>query len=201
MANVRTLKLNLLADTTDFASGIKKASGQTDTFGHSVQTSMKKIGKAAALATLAVGGMAVAFGVNAVKAYAEDEKGQRRLAIALKNTTGASKKQVAQVEKFISKTSLAKGVIDDKLRPAFQKLVSSTKDITKAQKLMNLALDISAATGKDVNVVSLALSKAYLGSNGSLGRLGLGLDKATLKSKDFGLVQEKLAKILYEGFR
>jgi len=196
MANIRTLKLNLLADTTDFASGIKKASGQTDTFGHNVSTSMKKIGKAAALAGLAVGGLAIKFGVDAVKAYNEDEKGQRRLAIALKNTTGATKKQVAGVEKFISKTSLATGVVDDKLRPAFQKLVSSTKDVSKAQELMNLALDVSAATGKSVEVTSMALAKGYAGNNASLGRLGLGLDKATLKSKDFKTVQDKLSKIV-----
>jgi len=196
MANVRTLKLNLLADTTDFASGIKKASGQTDSFGHNVSTSMKKIGKAAALAGLAVGGLAIKFGVDAVKAYNEDEKGQRRLAIALKNTTGATKKQVAGVEKFISKTSLATGVVDDKLRPAFQKLVSSTKDVGKAQELMNLALDVSAATGKSVEITAMALSKGYAGNNASLGRLGLGLDKATLKSKDFKTVQEKLAGIV-----
>jgi hypothetical protein len=196
MANIRTLKLNLLADTTDFASGIKKASGQTDTFGHNVSTSMKKIGKAAALAGLAVGGLAIKFGVDAVKAYNEDEKGQRRLAIALKNTTGATKKQVAGVEKFISKTSLATGVVDDKLRPAFQKLVSSTKDVGKAQELMNLALDVSAATGKDVEVTAMALAKGYAGNNASLGRLGLGLDKATLKSKDFKTVQEKLSGIV-----
>lgn len=196
MANVRTLKLNLLGDVSSFNKSMKQASGQTDTFGHNVQTSMKKVGKAAALAGVAVAGMAVAFGVNAVKAYMEDEKGQRRLAIALKNTTGATKTQIKQVEKFISKTSLATGVVDDKLRPAFQKLVSSTKDVSKAQELMNLALDISAATGKDVETVSLALAKSYLGNNASLGRLGLGLDSATLKSKDFGVVQEKLSKIV-----
>jgi hypothetical protein len=195
MANVRTLKLNLLGDVSDFSKSMGKAQTETRTFSQNLTRSMKSVAKGAAIAGAAVAGMAVAFGVNAVKAYAEDEKGQRRLAIALKNTTGASKKQVAQVEKFISKTSLAKGVVDDKLRPAFQKLVSSTKDITKAQELMNLALDVSAATGKDVNVVSMALAKGYLGNNASLGRLGLGLDSATLKSKDFGLVQEKLAKI------
>jgi hypothetical protein len=196
MANIRTLKLNLLADTTDFASGIKKASGQTDSFGNNVATSMKKIGKAAAIAGVAVGGLAIKFGVDAVKAYNDDEKGQRRLAIALKNTTGATKKQVAGVEKFISKTSLATGVVDDKLRPAFQKLVSSTKDVGKAQELMNLALDVSAATGKDVEVTAMALAKGYSGNNASLGRLGLGLDKATLKSKDFSTVQEKLSGIV-----
>jgi len=196
MANIRTLKLNLLADTTDFADGIKKASGQTESFSSSVKSSMKTLAKSAAIAGAAVAGMAVAFGVDAVKAALVDEKSQRRLAKALQNTTKASAQQIKGVEKYIAKTSLASGVIDDDLRPSFQKLVQSTKDIGKAQDLMTLALDTSAASGKNLETVSLALAKGYGGNNASLGRLGLGLDKATLKSKDFKVVQEKLEKIV-----
>jgi len=196
MANIRTLKLNLLADTKQFSKGMSKASGETDTFSSKLGSSMKSVAKNAAIAGAAVAGMAIAFGVSAVKAAIVDEKSQRRLAKALQNTTKASSKQIKSVEKYIAKTSLASGVVDDDLRPAFQKLVQSTKDVGKAQELMNLALDTSAASGKDINVVSLALGKAYNGNNASLGRLGLGLDKATLKSKDFKKVQGELEKIV-----
>lgn len=188
MANIRTLKLNLLADTDNFGKGLKKATGQSESFA-------KKVGKNFAIAGAAIGGVALAIGVDSVKAALQDEKGQRRLAIALKNTTGATKKQIAAQEAFIAKTQASKGVVDDKLRPAFQRLVSATKDTKKAQDLLNLALDISAATGKDVETVSAALSKGYAGNNASLGRLGLGVSAATLKSKDFTKVQKELADI------
>jgi len=50
------------------------------------------------------------------------------------------------------------------------------------QDLLNLALDISAATGKSVEAVSNALGKAYEGNTGSLTRLGVGLSAAEIKT-------------------
>jgi hypothetical protein len=194
MANIRTLKLNLLADTTDFSKGIKKASGQTESFSSKLGASMKSVAKNAALAGVAVAGMAVAFGVSAVKAFMEDEKSQRRLAKSLKNTTGATNKQIKAIEKYITKTSLATGIADDDLRPAFQRLTQTTKDTAKAQDLMSLALDISAGSGKSVESVSAALAKGYNGNLGALVKLGVGLDKATIKSGDFNVAQKELAK-------
>ncbi len=82
----------------------------------------------------------------------------------------------------ILKTSLATGVADDQLRPALQRLATATGSVTKSQDLLNLALDISAATGKSVETVSNALGKAYEGNTSSLGRLGVGLSTAEIKT-------------------
>ncbi len=54
--------------------------------------------------------------------------------------------------------------------------------VTKSQDLLNLALDISAATGKSVESVSNALGKAYEGNTGALTRLGVGLSAAEIKT-------------------
>lgn len=194
MSTVRQLKLNLLADTSDFQAGIKRATGETQSFQNKLKDSAVKIGKSFAIAGAAAGAMALKIGVDSVKAALEDQKAQRRLAIALKNTTGATKKQVAGVEKYIKKTSLAYGVTDDELRPAFQKLTQVTKSTTKAQDLMSLALDVSAGTGKSVESVSTALTKAYGGNLGSLKKLGIGLDENTIKSKDSKKAFEELSK-------
>jgi hypothetical protein len=104
------------------------------------------------------------------------------LANALKNVTDATDVQIAAIEKQILKTSLATGVADDQLRPAYQRLAIATGDLTKSQDLLTLALDISAATGKDVETVSNALGKAYEGNTGSLTRLGVGLSAAEIKT-------------------
>ena len=77
------------------------------------------------------------------------------------------------------------GVADDKLRPAFQRLVQGTQSITKSQGLLQTALDISAATGKDLETVSLALSKAYNGNIGALKKMGLPISDNIVKAKDF----------------
>jgi hypothetical protein len=84
-------------------------------------------------------------------------------------------------------------VSDDKLRPSLTTLVRATKDLGQAQSLLNLALDISAGTGKDLETVSLALAKAQTGNVGALTRLGVSLDKNAVASKDFDTIQRQLA--------
>jgi hypothetical protein len=138
-----------------------------ETAGEKAQFAIKK---AAVPAGLAIAGLAIA-GADAVKAFMEDDKAAQLLATSLRNTTGATDAQIASVEKFITQTSIAAAVADDELRPAFDKLVRGTGDVTKAQDLMNLALDISAGTGKDLGAVSDALSKAFNGQLGPLRKL------------------------------
>jgi hypothetical protein len=97
------------------------------------------------------------------------------------------------MEKTIGKMEMQKAVADDELRPALGNLVRATGDVTKAQGLLNLALDISAATGRDLNTVTIALSKAQTGQIGALTRLGVPLNAAAVKSKDLEGIQKDLA--------
>jgi hypothetical protein len=147
----------------------------------------------------AAGAMAIKIGVDSVKAAIEDEKSSRILELQLIKTLGANDKLIAGVEDYISATQLRVGVQDDKLRPSFARLVRSTEDATKAQELLNLALDISVATGKPLEAVSNALGKAYDGNVTALSKLGLGLDQSVLKAGDFNVIGEKLKKT-YGGF-
>jgi len=195
MADTRTLKLSLLADVNKFLDGMNKAETGTKSLGSKVG----KYSKAMAGAFLAVGAaagvMAVKIGVDSVKAAVEDEKSQATLAQALKNTTKATNAQIKSSEDWIYKQQISYGISDSKLRPALANLARATGDVEKAQKLTNLAMDISAATGKDVESVSLALSKAYNGNLGALTRLGVPLDASIIKSKDFGAATEELQKL------
>jgi hypothetical protein len=191
----RTLKLSLLADVAEFTKGIKTAGKDTESIGDQFTA----FGKKAALAFAAAGAAIGAFAVESIKNAAADEKAQRLLALTIENTTNATAAQIAGVEKYISTTSIAIGVTDDELRPAFARLTRSTKDVEDAQKLLNLALDISSATGKPLEAVANALGKAYDGNLASLGRLGLGIDQSILKSKDFDLVFNTLTKT-FGGF-
>jgi len=148
-------------------AGIDKAINdfkKLETKGEKAAFAIKKAAVPAGLALAAVG--AVAF--DAVKAFAEDDAAAQKLATTLTNVTGANDAQVKSVEDFISKTSVAAAVADDELRPALDSLVRGTGDITKAQELMGLALDVSAGTGKDLGSVSDALSKAFNGNFKSL---------------------------------
>jgi hypothetical protein len=86
-------------------------------------------------------------------------------------------------------------VLDDELRPAMDRLLRATGDVTKSQELLGLALDIAAGTGKSVTQVSQSLQKAYLGQNQALGRLGVGLTKAELTSSSFEEIQQRLTTL------
>ena len=196
--DTRTLSLKILADIDDLKKKLDEADGK-------VQTNSEKIaafGKKAAAAFAVAGAAAVAYAgklaVDGVKAAIEDEAAQLRLANALKAATGATDAQIKATEDMILQTSLATGVADDQLRPALQRLAVSTKDTEQAQKLLTLALDISKASGKDLETVTNALGRAQDGNVTSLGRLGLGLSKAELSTLTFTEVQQKLAD-LYGG--
>jgi hypothetical protein len=156
---------------SDFDSkGIDKAIREfkkLETTGEKAQFAIKKAAVPAAAALAGLGIVAV----DAVKAFMEDDKAAQILATSLRNTTGATDAQIASVEKFITQTSIAAAVSDDELRPALEKLVRGTGDVTKAQDLLSLALDISAGTGKDLGAVSDALSKAFNGQLGPLKKL------------------------------
>ncbi len=180
MAGSRTLKLSILAETKDLVDGLGKATKSTETFGEKAT----EFGKKAALAFAVAGAAALAFAGDAVKAAAQDQAAQEKLAETIRATTGATATQVKGVEDYITKTSIAVGVTDDELRPALSRLVRSTKDTEEAQRLLNLALDLSVATGKPVEAISNALGRAYDGNTLALARLGLGLDANLLKSKD-----------------
>jgi hypothetical protein len=194
----RTLKLSILADVDD----LKKKLGEADKAVESNSSKISEFGKKAAAAFAVAAAAAVAYAgklaVDGVRAAIEDEQAQLRLANALRQATGATDAQIAATEDMILKTSLATGVADDKLRPAMQRLAVSTKSTEEAQKLLTLALDISAASGKDLETVANALGRAQDGNVTSLGRLGLGLSKAELSTLSFTEVQEKLAD-LYGG--
>jgi hypothetical protein len=186
----RTLKLSILGDIDNLTKGLSKASKDTQTFSGNITNIAKK-------ATLAFGAAAAAIGVfatAAIKNALADEAAQRKLAETLKVSTGATLEQVKAVESWITKTSVAIGVTDDQLRPSLARLARSTNDVTEAQDLLNLALDISAATGKPLEAVSNALGKAYDGNAASLGRLGLGLDANLLKSKDTDAIMNTLKR-------
>jgi len=184
---------------TEFdGKGIKSALNEFK----NLETGTEKVGfaaqQAAKLAVIgfaALGASAAAAGAvlfKAAQAAAEDQAAQVQLASSIKASTTASDLQIKGVEEYIDKTQRAVGVADDQLRPAFGRLVRATGDVSKAQDLLNLSLDLSASTGKSVEATANAISKAQEGSYGALSKLGVGYDAATLKAAGFEKVQGML---------
>lgn len=194
MADLRVLKLALLAETKDFIDGLDKATKETKTFNQKLGKALK-IG-AAAFAALgaAAGAAAIKIGKDAVEAAIEDQQSQTQLAKALKNSTNATDSQIKSMEKYVTKIQNASGVTDTQLRQSLGNLVRSTQDATKAQELNNIAVDISIATGKDLNTVSEALAKAYQGQTGALTRLDPSIAGVIKQGADANEIFDALAK-------
>lgn len=163
----------------------KQADSATDKLTKNVKSLAKTFGLAFGTAQV------VAYGKASIKAAAEDQKAQKQLALALKNV--GLGRDAATSEAYIQRLQSEFGIVDDLLRPAYQTLAVATQDTEQSQKLLNLALDISASTGKDLSSVTGALSKAYLGNNTALSKLGVGISKADLKAKSFEEIAAQLA--------
>ena len=167
----------------------KKAFKQAETATDKLTKSAKSLGKTLgiSLGTAAILGFAKA----SVKAAAADQKAQQQLALALKNV--GLGRDAATAEGYIQRLQSEFGIVDDKLRPAYQILAVATRDTAESQRLMGIAMDVSAANGLDLNAVSKALSKAYLGNNTALSKLGVGISKADLKTKSFKEITDQLS--------
>jgi hypothetical protein len=194
----RTLKLSILADVDELKKSLKTGETEVKGFSDKVGDFGKKAAAAFAIAAAAAAAYATKLAVDGVKAAIEDEQAQLRLASALRSATGATDAQIQATEDYISQTALAVGIADDALRPAFQRLSVATGDVTKSQKLLNLAIDISKGTGKDLGAVTEALSKAYGGQDTQLARLGIGITSAQAKQLSFREETELLSN-LYGG--
>jgi len=194
----RTLKLSILADVDELKKSLKTGETEVKRFSDKVSDFGKKAAAAFAIAAAAAAAYATKLAVDGVKAAIEDEQAQLRLASALRTATGATDAQIKATEDYISQTSLAVGIADDALRPAFQRLSVATGDVTKSQQLLNLAIDISKGTGKDLGQVTEALSKAYGGQDTQLARLGIGITAAQAKQLSFREETELLSN-LYGG--
>jgi hypothetical protein len=177
---------------TEFdGAGISRAVAQfkqLETNGQKAQFAIKKAAVPAAAGLAALG---VAL-FDATKGAIEDDAAQQKLALQLRNSAGATDLQISATESWISAQGRALGVTDDELRPSLARLVSQTHDVTKAQELASLAMDVSQGTGKSLSAVTEALAKAAGGSTTALAKLSPELKQM---AKDGATADEMMAAL------
>jgi hypothetical protein len=152
--------LTLVAQTTNWAKGLKKAAGDAVTFGSVV----KGVMKAVSAAFLGIAGAIILFLPNFIKMGEEARKSERRLAnIATQmglfgdNTDKVTKR----LSKYAETLSFATGV-DDELIRANEAVLLTFKNLAKSaekvggpfDRATKALLDLEAA-GKDVTAVKL----------------------------------------------
>jgi len=166
------LKLTIVGDPTPLKNATRVAERSLRNLSKVTSNVGNSMNKAFGAVGLGIGLTALTNGLkNATKAASEDLKSQGLLAVALKNTAGATTQAIAGAEAWIKKTQLSSAVLDDELRPALATAVRATGSLAKGQDLLEVALDVSAGTGKDLSTVTTAMSKAYNGNTGALQKL------------------------------
>jgi hypothetical protein len=166
------LNVEILGEFRKLTAATKGAESQLQTMGKKAATISKSINRAFAGIGIGLSFTLLAREIGeATKAAVEDRKSQVLLAAAMQNTTNATDDQIAAAEKSISQMQMQAGVADDKLRPAYSKLFIATKDVTRSNELLALALDVSAGTGKDLDAVTQAMARSLAGSDTALNRL------------------------------
>lgn len=190
-----TLNFRFLANDKGLQDGIKRSKKQLSSLERTTKTVASGMKRA-------LGGVGLAIGVSALtsalasagRAAAADAKSQRLLSLQMKTTTKATDEQIASNEKFIGTLSNQVGIMDDELRPAFAKLLRGTGKVDKAQKLLKIALDGSAASGKPLSTVSDALTKAFNGNFTTLYKLAPQLKKTKGGIEDYARSVKGAAK-------
>jgi hypothetical protein len=172
MAGTLALNVEILGEFKKLTDATRGAEGQLS--GLNKTTSAISSGMIKALGAIGVGfslGFIKDQFEQAAKAAIEDVKSQQLLAIAMENTGNATAATVAEAEASIKAMQLQTSVADDILRPAFQKLFIATGNVTDSNRYLQIALDTSAATGKDLDSVTQAMAKSLAGQDTALLRL------------------------------
>lgn len=179
--------INFVAKTTEAVKDVNKLAGSVNDLGNKAKGADGKVGGLssvlkgglAAGASLAAGGVFVLtdFMLEAGKAALEDQQSSDKLANTLKTIPGVTEDAIAANEDWILSMTLATNVADTDLREAVSKLTLATGDLTEAQKLTALAVDVSAGSGKSLKTVTEGLAKAATGNTAALEKQFPWLDK------------------------
>ena len=157
----------------------------------SLEHSVKKLAKA--FAGVFAAQKVLAFGKASVKAFADDQKAATVLTNTLKNLGLAFEN--SKVTTFIQNLEKSTGILDEQLRPAMQSLLTVTGDVTKSQKLLQLAIDVSAGSGENLATTAGDIAQAYVGNIKNLKKYNLGLTQAELKAASFLDIQKRFTDV------
>ena len=160
-------------------AGLRSAKKELGSFGESMKKGLEFAG-------LAMGAKEVFdLAKESVQLAAQDIRSRKLLDLQIKNSTHSTEAQVKASEKYLDSLSLQIGKTKNELRPALANAVRGTGSLSMAQKLLKIAYDGSAASGKPMNAVMQALIKAQNGQTAALYKLSPQLKKTKGNIDDF----------------
>lgn len=131
------------------------------------------------------------YGAASVRAFAAEEKQIAALTATVKGLgIGFT---ALQANDFIENLERTTGIVREELQPAFQRLITQTGSLTKAQKILSTAVKVSFSGLMSVEEAASALTQAYVGNVKGLKQFNLGLTNAELAAMSFDQVLAKVS--------
>lgn len=174
----------------------KSASKAMDSVAARAGKAARAVGKAAAGIALAIGVVLAKFAVDSVKAAADAETQQAKLAAAWAKFPAVVDVSIDSLRDYNSELAKTTKYDDDAI--ASGQVVLARFKLTGAQikKVTPLLLDYASATGKDLPTAAESLGKALLGNAKALKTIGIQFKPTGDQAKDFqtimGLVSDKV---------
>jgi len=159
--------LNLVIKATDKASPNIRRVGQALGAMGKVGSSIKRDLKGAALGVAGLAAGVVAFSAQAVAAAAGDQASTDTLIATLKARKFNTDKLAGSIDNMIAKGQ-ALAFTDDQVRGSIEASTRFTKKFSVAQKISSAAMDLSRATGMDLQEATIAVGKAFQGNGGKI---------------------------------
>ncbi|MBN1690454.1 MAG: phage tail tape measure protein [Dehalococcoidia bacterium] len=144
-------------------------------------------------AMVGVGTGLIAALVKSTEAAAQEQAGIERLRISLNNVGIAYEGANGALEKWIDSQQQSTAFADDQQREALSNLVVATGDLTEAQDLLTLSMDLARWKGMDLSSAAGIIQKVYAGNMGILSRYGIIVDENATKEEALAAIQKKAA--------
>jgi len=149
--------------------GFKSAESNGDRFANA----MRRAGTAAAAGLAVAGAAAVAFGVQSVRAFADAEEAQNRLAFAFEKFPALADTSIRALQDLNSALMKKTRFDDDAIASGQAVLAQFGLTGSQLRRLTPLLLDYSTRTGKDLTEAAEDLGRALLGQGRALKVLGI----------------------------
>ncbi len=177
----RKIEVDLVANAKPFNNALDAAVGKVTGF----SGRLKALGGGSIGKGLAIGAgiqgfnlltTAIETGISKMdefhQAYLADQESQLRLQNVLKNTTKSYDAAIKSAEDFAGAQQKL-GFEDDDVRASLAQLVGITHDITEAQKLSGIAMDLARAKNIDIAQATDTVARAYTGVARGLTLVGI----------------------------
>lgn len=187
MANEAEVALVLKAKNLA-SKEVDKLRGSFSNLGGTLRT----LGKVGILAVLTgIAGLAAGL-TEATKRAAEEQVGIRRLDAALRANVAGFNGNTDAIEKVIAKREQL-AFSDDELRSSLTFLVTKYQDVTKAQDIQSVAMDVARLKNISLEEATALVSKGMDGNSKVLKQLGLDLPATATEQERLTAIQQKAA--------